>query len=172
MTEQPTTGVAAGSPTTEALATIGARFDHVAVAGPSLRPLLEFYRDTLGGTFRYGEVLPVGCVVATLALGDGKVELMAPTPGSTFFDAFFAGTGGRGGLHHVTFAVDDIDAAVAVLEARGIEHFGLVHDPAGLWSEVFVHPRSNGGVLVQLAQMGDFSDVVSKDLATLLAAAL
>ncbi len=97
---------------------------------------------------------------------------MAPTPGSTFFDAFFAGTGGRGGLHHVTFAVDDIDAAVAILDARGIEHFGLVHDPAGMWSEVFVHPRSNGGVLVQLAQMGDFSDAVTKDLPTLLAAAL
>ena len=155
-----------------ALATIGARFDHVAIAGPSLAPMLAFYRDVLGATFRYGEVLPIGCVVATFAVGDGKIELMAPTPGSTFFDAFFAGTGGRGGLHHVTFAVDDIDAAVSVLDAHGIEHFGLLHDPRGMWSEVFVHPRSNGGVLVQLAQMGDFSGSVSKDLATLLAAAL
>lgn len=165
-------GSGPGARTAEALADVGARFDHVAVAGPSLQPMLEFYRDTLGGTFRYGEILPIGCVVATFSVGDGKLELMAPTPGSTFLDAFFAGTGGRGGLHHVTFAVDDIDAAVAVLDAHGIEHFGLVHDPAGLWSEVFVHPRSNGGVLVQLAQMGDFSGVVSKDLTTLLAAAL
>jgi len=95
---------------------------------------------------------------------------MAPTPGSTFFDRFLAGNGGRGGQHHITFAVDDIDAAVAVLDAHGVEHFGLAHDPAGFWSEVFVHPRSNGGVLVQLAQIGDFSDVVSKDLDVLLAA--
>lgn len=158
--------------TREVLATIGARFDHVAVAGPTLAPMVAFYRDVLGATFRYGEVLPIGAVVATFAAGDGKVELMAPTPGSTFFDGFFAGTGGRGGLHHVTFAVDDIDAAVAVLDARGIRHFGLFHDPAGLWSEVFVHPRSNGGVLLQLAQMGDFSGAVSRDLDTLLAAAL
>jgi methylmalonyl-CoA epimerase len=153
-----------------ALATVGARYDHTAVAGPALEPMVSFYRDVLGGTFRYGEVLPIGAVTAVFSLGDGKIELMAPTPGSTFFDRFFAGNGGRGGQHHITFAVDDIDSAVAALDAHGVEHFGLVHDPTGFWSEVFVHPRSNGGVLVQLAQIGDFSDVVSKDLGVLLAA--
>jgi methylmalonyl-CoA epimerase len=155
---------------TTSLASVGARYDHTAVAGPSLAPMVEFYRDVLGGTFRYGEVLPIGAVTAVFSLGDGKIELMAPTPGSTFFDRFFAGTGGRGGQHHITFAVDDIDAAVAALDAHGVEHFGLAHDPTGFWSEVFVHPRSNGGVLVQLAQIGDFSGVVTKDLDVLLAA--
>jgi methylmalonyl-CoA epimerase len=155
---------------TDSLATAGARYDHTAVAGPSLAPMVAFYRDVLGGSFLYGEVLPIGAVNAVFSLGDGKIELMAPTPGSTFFDRFFAGNGGRGGQHHITFAVDDIDAAVAVLNAHGVEHFGLAHDPVGFWSEVFVHPRSNGGVLVQLAQIGDFSDVVSKDLDALLAA--
>lgn len=155
---------------TSLLATAGARYDHTAVAGPSLAPMVAFYRDVLGGTFRYGEVLPIGAVTAVFSLGDGKIELMAPTPGSTFFDLFFAGNGGRGGQHHITFAVDDIDAAVAVLDAHGVEHFGLAHDPTGFWSEVFVHPRSNGGVLVQLAQIGDFVDVVSQDLGVLLAA--
>ena len=155
-----------------ALVAVGARYDHTAVAGPSLAPMVAFYRDVLGGTFGYGEVLPIGAVTAVFSLGDGKIELMAPTPGSTFFDRFFGGNAGRGGQHHITFAVDDIDAAVAVLDTHGVEHFGLAHDPSGFWSEVFVHPRSNGGVLVQLAQIGDFSDVVSKDLDVLLAAAL
>jgi methylmalonyl-CoA/ethylmalonyl-CoA epimerase len=155
-----------------ALESVGARYDHTAVAGRSLAPMVRFYRDVLGGTFCYGEVLPIGAVTAVFSLGDGKIELMAPTPGSTFFDRFFAGNGGRGGQHHITFDVDDIDAAVAVLDAHGIEHFGLVHDPMGYWSEVFVHPRSNGGVLVQLAQIGDFSDVVTRDLHSLVAAAL
>jgi len=155
-----------------ALRSVGARYDHTAVAGRSLAPMVTFYRDVLGGTFHHGEVLPIGAVTAVFLLGDGKIELMAPTPGSTFFDRFFAGNGGRGGQHHITFAVDDIDAAVAVLDAHGVEHFGLVHDPSGFWSEVFVHPRSNGGVLVQLAQIGDFSDVVTRDLDALLAAAL
>ena len=152
------------------LAHLGARLDHTAVAGPSMAPLVAFYRDTLGGEFRYGEILPIGAVVMTFAFGDYKLELMAPTPGSTFFDAFFAASGGRGGVHHLTFEVCDIDEAVAALDARGIASFGLVHDPR--WSEVFVHPKANGGVLVQLAQIGDLTGVVRKDIETLLAAAL
>lgn len=152
------------------LSSIGARFDHTAVAGPSLRPLLAFYRDVLGGRFSHGEVLPIGAVVVTLVLGDGRIELMAPTPGSTFFDRFFAATDGRGGVHHLTFTVADLDDAVARLEAAGIATFGLSHDE--YWSEVFIHPRTNGGVLVQLAQYEDISGVVVHELEPLLAAAL
>jgi methylmalonyl-CoA epimerase len=168
MTDEPATDEAL----TGVLASVGARYDHTAVAGPSLAPLVRFYRDVLGGEFSHGEVLPIGAVTAVFSLGAGKIELMAPTPGSTFFDRFLAGTGGRGGPHHITFAVDDIDVAVAVLDAHGVEHFGLAHDPSGFWSEVFVHPRSNGGVLVQLAQIGDITDVVTRDLDALLAASL
>ncbi len=152
------------------LASLGARFDHTAVAGPSLAPLVAFYRDVLGGRFSHGEVLPIGAVVATFELGDGRVELMAPTPGSAFFDRFFESTGGRGGVHHLTFAVDDLDAAVRSLHERGIATFGHVTDPGGIWSEVFVHPRDNGGVLVQLAEIGDIDSVVLHDLDTILAA--
>ena len=152
------------------LASLGARFDHTAVAGPSLTPLLAFYRDVLGAEFRYGEILPIGAVVVAMFLGDTKIELMAPTPGSTFFDAFFAATQGRGGVHHLTFEVPDIDEAHAVLRAHGVSTFGLAYDD--FWSEVFVHPRANGGVLVQLAQIGDYSTVVGRDLDTLIAAAL
>ncbi|HET7899586.1 MAG TPA: VOC family protein [Candidatus Nanopelagicales bacterium] len=153
------------------LAALGARFDHTAVAGPSLAPLVAFYRDVLGGRFSHGEVLPIGAVVLTFELGDGRIELMAPTPGSTFFDRFLESTGGRGGVHHLTFAVDDLDAAVAQLQARGITMFGHVVDPDGIWSEVFVHPRDNGGVLVQLAQIGDIDSVVQHEIEPLLAAA-
>jgi methylmalonyl-CoA/ethylmalonyl-CoA epimerase len=154
-----------------ALARIGARYDHTAIAGPTLAPLVRFWRDVMGGTFLYGELLPIGAVTAVFRLGQGKVELMAPTPGSTFFDRFFSSTSGRGGPHHLTFDVDDIDDAVAVLASHGIAYFGLHHDPQALWSEVFVHPRSNGGTLVQLAQIGDLSSVVTKSLDELLALA-
>ena len=152
------------------LATIGARYDHTAVAGPNIAPLVEFYQDVLGGVFSHGEVLPIGAVVMTFTIGGGRIELMAPTPNSTFFDRFFASTAGRGGVHHITFTVDDINAAVTVLSERGIETFGLHHDP--FWSEVFVHPRANGGVLVQLAQVGDIDSVVRRDKDGLIAAAL
>lgn len=154
----------------DALTTIGARYDHTAVAGPNIAPMVEFYQNVLGGVFSHGEVLPIGVVVMTFKIGDGRIELMAPTPGSTFFDRFFASTAGRGGMHHITFAVDDINSAIAFLSERGIETFGIHHDP--IWSEVFVHPRANGGVLVQLAQIGDLDSVVRRDLDGLIAAAM
>ena len=154
----------------DALASVGARFDHTAIAGPSMAPLLAFYRDTMGGTFSHGAVLPIGAVVITLVFGDtARIELMAPTPGSTFFDRFFAATEGRGGVHHLTFQVSDLDAAIATLHAAGVETFGRTRDP--WWSEVFVHPRFNGGVLVQLAEFDDISGVVVHDIEPLLAAA-
>lgn len=155
---------------TDLLTELGARFDHVAVAGPSLPDLLAFYRDTLGGQFAYGNLLEIGAVVATFVVGGGKVELMAPTPGSGFFDKFFAATQGRGGVHHLTFTVPDLRRAVAGLQARGVPMFGLAYDEH--WSEVFVHPRDNAGVLVQLAQVSpEFATIVSHDLDELLAAA-
>lgn len=154
------------------LASVGARYDHTAIAGPSLTTLVTFWRGLMGGTYLYGEVLPIGAVTAVFALGDGKIELMAPSPGSTFFDRFFAATGGRGGPHHLTFSVTDLDQAVGVLDSHGIAHFGLHHDPTGMWSEVFIHPRGNGGTLVQLAVIGDFSPLITKSLDDLLALAL
>ena len=158
------------SPLAPVLASINARFDHTAVAGPAMAPLVAFYRDTLGGRFSHGEVLPIGAVVMTFLFDGGRIELMAPTPGSTFFDKFFATTEGRGGLHHLTFQVSDIDVAVERLTAAGVATFGLSHDP--VWSEVFIHPRGNGGVLVQLAQFDDISHVVLHDIEPLLDAAL
>ncbi len=154
----------------ELLEGIDATYDHVAIAGPSLPDLLAFYSGTLGGRFSHGEVLDIGAVVLTLALPNGKLELMAPTAGSTFFDKFFAATEGRGGLHHITFRVPDLAAALDTLTARGIPTFGLSYGEH--WSEVFVHPRDNGGVLVQLAQVGpDIEQLLRRDLDALLAAA-
>jgi len=150
------------------LASIGARFDHVAVAGPSLAALVEFYQDTLGAHFEYGEVLTIGTVVATFSIGTGRIELMAPLPGSSFFDRFFASTAGRGGVHHLTFLVDDLDVAAATLAERGISTFGLSRSTQ--WSEIFIHPRDNAGVLVQLAVAGDLSNIVWMSLGELLSA--
>ncbi|MEO6821990.1 MAG: VOC family protein [Candidatus Nanopelagicales bacterium] len=154
---------------TDLLVDLGASYDHVAVAGPSLPDLLGFYRGTLGGRFSHGEVLDIGAVVVTLLIGEGKVELMAPTSGSTFFDKFFAATQGRGGVHHLTFTVPDLRRAVATLDARGVRMFGLAY--AEHWSEVFLHPRDNAGVLIQLAEIGpDVMTIVNRDLAALIAA--
>lgn len=133
---------------------IGAVFDHVGLAAPRLRDLLPIYHDMLGGRLlQAGDNQRVGYRAVQLAFRDGtKIELMEPLQGSAFFDSFFLRTGG-GGLHHVTFKVDDMPAAVETLRRRGYSLTGLYLDDIS-WQEVFLHPREAFGVLVQLAHEG------------------
>jgi methylmalonyl-CoA/ethylmalonyl-CoA epimerase len=133
-------------------------FDHTAVAAPRIRDLLPIYQDMLGGRHLGGGGDNREAGYRTLQLtfpgGQGaKIELMEPLPGSSFFDSFFELTRGRGGVHHLNFHVNDLDAAVARLTGRGYRLHGLnVRDHR--WREVFLHPKEAHGVLIQLAQAG------------------
>lgn len=129
------------------VADLGATFDHFAVGTRRIRDALPLWRDTLGGEFTIGaDNAEIGWRTVRLRLGGLQcVELIEPLPGSTFFDGFFR-RHPSGGLHHVTFLVDDVEAAFARLAARGYQPFGA----DGQWFELFVHPRHAGGVLLQL----------------------
>ncbi|MGW0803555.1 VOC family protein [Nonomuraea sp. NPDC002799] len=131
-------------------------FDHTAVAAPRIRDLLPIYRDLLGGRHLGGggdnRVVGYRTLQLTYANG-GKVELMEPLAGSTFFDSFFELTRGRGGVHHLNFHVNDLEAAVGRLTERGYRLHGL-NQGDSRWREVFLHPKEAHGVLVQLAQPG------------------
>lgn len=135
-----------------ALTPFHAVFDHAAVAARRIRDLLPIYHDLLGGSFLDGGDNPrVGYRAIQLQFGDNsRIELMEPLSGSTFLDSFFA-TRGAGGLHHVTFKVDDIEAAVATARRQGLTLTGLYLDDP-YWREVFIHPRAAHGTLVQIAQ--------------------
>lgn len=149
---------------------LGAVFDHVGVAAPRLRDLLTIYHDMLGGRLmQAGDNQRVGYRALQLAYPDGtKIELMEPLRGSTFFDSFFGRTGG-GGLHHVTFKIRNMEAAVAALERRGYSPTGLYLEDV-LWQEVFLHPREAYGTLVQLAyEGGDYPQPENLTLADVLA---
>ena len=133
---------------------LGAVFDHVGVAAPRLRDLLTIYHDMLGGRLlEAGDNQRVGYRALQLAYPDGsKIELMEPLRGSAFFDSFFRRNGG-GGLHHVTFKIRDMRAAVEALQRRGYSLTGLFLEDV-VWQEVFLHPREAHGALVQLAYEG------------------
>ncbi|MCZ7526639.1 MAG: VOC family protein [Acidimicrobiia bacterium] len=130
---------------------IEAVFDHAAAAAPRIRDLLPIYLDLLGGTFHQGgDNSRVGYrAVQIVYPGGGKMELMEPHPGSTFFDRFFASRGA--GLHHLTFKVPDIDAAIAAVERAGYTPTSIYTADRD-WKEVFLHPKESHGVLIQLAQ--------------------
>jgi methylmalonyl-CoA/ethylmalonyl-CoA epimerase len=126
---------------------LGATFDHVAVAGRRIRDMLPLWRDTLGGRFVVGADNPeIGWRAVRLELGGiWCVELIEPLPGSAFLDSYLRHRP-EGGLHHVTFFVDDVRAAFERFAGRGYEPFGADHE----WFQMFVHPNRAGGVLLQL----------------------
>ena len=126
---------------------IGATFDHVAVAGRRIRDMLPLWRDALGGRFVVGADNPaIGWRAVRLELGGiWCLELIEPLAGSAFLDSYLRRRP-EGGVHHVTFLVDDVRAAFERFAARGYEPFGA--DEQGF--QMFVHPRRAGGVLLQL----------------------
>jgi methylmalonyl-CoA/ethylmalonyl-CoA epimerase len=136
----------------EPLTGASAVFDHAAHAAARIRDLLPLYRDQLGGRLLYGGPNHrVGYRGVVLGYpGGGKVELLEPIPGSTFFDTFFA-RHPLGGLHHLTFRVGDLTEAVARARSAGLQIIGANADD-GDWQEAFVHPRAAHGVLVQFVQ--------------------
>jgi methylmalonyl-CoA/ethylmalonyl-CoA epimerase len=123
---------------------------HVGIAVRRLDELLPFYRDVLGMT-----EMPLadadGAHIAGLAAGDSLVELLeAATPESPI--AAFLDKRGPG-IHHICFAVDDLDATLDRCRAAG---YRLIDERPRLGAEgkpiAFLHPSSTGGVLVELTE--------------------
>lgn len=128
----------------------GTRIAHLGIAVAALADSLPFYRDVLG--------LPVtpledadGARIVGLVAGDSLVELLeAETPESPI-GRFVARRGP--GIHHVCFAVDDIDDTLVRCREAGIR---LIDETPRIGAEgkriAFLHPSSTAGVLVELSE--------------------
>jgi methylmalonyl-CoA/ethylmalonyl-CoA epimerase len=128
----------------------GTRIAHIGIAVRDLEELLPFYRDVLGMP-----EAPLadsdGARIVGLVAGESLVELLeADTPDSPI-GRFVAKRGP--GIHHVCFAVDDLDRALERCRAAG---FRLIDDTPRIGAEgkriAFLHPSATGGVLVELTE--------------------
>ena len=128
----------------------GTRIAHIGIAVRALDEILPFYRDLLG----MPEV-PLddadGARIAGLAAGESLVELLeAGRPDSPI--ARFVEKRGPG-IHHVCFAVDDLDGTLARCRNAGVR---LIDDAPRMGAEgkriAFLHPSSTAGVLVELTE--------------------
>jgi methylmalonyl-CoA/ethylmalonyl-CoA epimerase len=127
------------------------KIDHLGVAVASIDEALAVYR-ALGIVETRREDVPSQKVVAAfLPVGESRVELLEPTAPDSPIAKFLERRGG--GLHHVCFAVPDLDAALADLSAKG---FRLIHRegvPGADGKRVaFLHPEAGGGVLIELSE--------------------
>jgi methylmalonyl-CoA/ethylmalonyl-CoA epimerase len=131
--------------------------DHIGIAVRDLAAALAFYRDALGleveGTEEVGSQ---GVRVHFLPAGGPRRELLEAAAEASPVARFLASRGT--GLHHLTFRVDDIHAALAELKARGVRLVDEAPRPGAEGALVaFIHPSSAHGVLVELKQAADAS---------------
>jgi methylmalonyl-CoA/ethylmalonyl-CoA epimerase len=128
------------------------RIDHIGVATDDLEGAVALYETTLGMPVAHRETVESQGVEAVLLdVGEGHVELLSPlgpeTPVGKYLDK-------RGpGLHHVAYAVSDIDDVLTRLQEAGVELIDTEPRQGIRDSRVaFVHPRSTGGVLTEIVE--------------------
>ena len=128
------------------------RIDHIGVAVEDLDAAIDLYEKSFEMTLAHRETVESQGVEAVLLdVGDGHVELLRPLGPDTAVGKFLARKGP--GLHHVAYAVDDIDATLEGIGAAGIE---LIDSEARVGIRgsrvAFLHPRSTGGVLTEIVE--------------------
>ena len=127
------------------------RLDHVAVAVRRLDERLPFYRDLLGVPLqRIEEVASEQVRVAILGEGPGRIELLEPTDKASPVGRFLEQRGE--GIHHLCFLVDSLEESCRRLEEAGCRLIGGIRSGSEGTRIAFVHPKSAGGVLLELKE--------------------
>ncbi len=128
------------------------RIDHVGVAVEDIDAAIALYRDSFEMEVAHRETVEEQGVEAVLLdVGDGHVELLAPLGPETPVGKYLAKKGP--GLHHVAYAVGDIDATLEGLAAAGLQLIDSKPRVGIRDSRVaFLHPRSTGGVLTEIVE--------------------
>jgi methylmalonyl-CoA/ethylmalonyl-CoA epimerase len=128
----------------------GTRIAHVGLAVHALDEILPFYRDVLGMPETPLDDAD-GARIAGLVAGESLVELLEPADEGSPIGKFLARRGP--GIHHVCFAVDDLDATLDRCRAAGVR---LIDERPRLGAEgkriAFLHPSATAGVLVELSE--------------------
>ncbi|MBB6251048.1 methylmalonyl-CoA epimerase [Nitrospirillum iridis] len=129
------------------------RLNHVGIATPSIEDAIAVYRDLLGATvIRAPFDLPAqGVRVCFIDTPNSQIELIEPLGEASPIHAFLKKFP-QGGQHHVCFEVPDIHAAAADMAAKGATVLGQPRIGAHGTPVIFVHPKSMGGVLVELME--------------------
>ncbi len=128
------------------------KVDHIGIAVSNLEESIKFYEEVLGLKLHGTEIVDEQAVkVAFLPVGDTEVELLESTSVDGSIAKFIEKKGQ--GMQHIAFKVDDIEAALDDMRAKGIR---LIDEKprygAGGAKIAFLHPKSTNGVLIELCE--------------------
>jgi len=126
------------------------KIDHLGIAVPALAEARAAF-EALGFHVEAEHDVPSEKVKAAfLPVGESHLELLEPTDPGSVIAKFLEK---RGGLHHLCVEVEDIEAALAELKARGVRLIDeLPRMGAGGCRVAFVHPKAAAGVLIELKE--------------------
>ncbi|RMA66045.1 methylmalonyl-CoA epimerase [Ulvibacter antarcticus] len=128
------------------------KIEHIGIAVKDLEAANEIYKNLLGYEhYKTETVEGEGVVTSFFKCGDSKIELLEATRDDSPIAGFIEKRGE--GVHHIAFAVDDIEAEVKRLKESG---FRVLNETPKRGADnklvVFLHPKSSHGVLVELCQ--------------------
>ncbi len=125
--------------------------DHVAIAVASIAQALPTFETLLGATGSEPERVEAQGVAVSFVGAGAPLELIEPLTQESGVARFLAKRGS--GVHHLAYRVADLAGTLDTLAARGVELIDRHPRPGAHGHQVaFLHPRSTGGVLVELVQ--------------------
>lgn len=128
------------------------QIDHIAIVVKDLAATLELYTDTLGFTQVYRETIEdQGVEAVGLTAGDSVVELLRPLDENSAIAKYRGDAASK--LHHTAYRVADLEAELARLKAAGVALIDETPRRGAHGNRIaFLHPKSTGGVLIELCQ--------------------
>ncbi len=126
--------------------------EHIGIAVKSIEVAKKYYEDVLGlYCYAIEEVKDQKVKTAFFKIGDTKIELLEPTDPESPVAKFIEKRGE--GIHHIAFAVKDIESSIKELQAKGVQ---MIDQNPRMGAEglhiAFIHPKSSLGVLTEICE--------------------
>ena len=127
------------------------KIHHVGIVVEDLEKAMSFWRNLLGlALVKTAVVQDQGVKAALLKAGESEIELLEPLTAESGVGRFLNRRGG--GLHHVCFETEDVNAELNQARAKGIQLIDQRPRPGLAGMICFLHPKATRGVLVEYAQ--------------------
>lgn len=126
--------------------------EHIGIAVTNLDEAIRYWEDVMGlKCYAIEEVTDQKVKTAFLKCGEVKIELLEPTCPESTIAGFIEKNGGKGGMHHIAFCVENTDQALKDAADKGVL---LIDQQSRGGAEGlhigFLHPKSTLGVLTEL----------------------